>query len=267
MSVLGRALNAMALVSESSDGITLTEASEKLGYPLATTHRLLTGLCEEGFVERDPRTLRYSPGRRLFRLSAVMRQQTIVASALPDLRRLSEEFDETVMLTQLVDERAVCVGLVESRRPMHLSVRIGQAVPLHAAASARVLYHDRADSEIEALLANTDFAQLLPDTPSDISQVLEHVRSIRRYGYDVCDNEFDLQIWAASAPVRDATGSTVAAVTLTSTQERSSSQQRRLDIINNVMRTAGEISSSLGAADPGNDSARLDGSSVSSSHL
>ncbi|MDR5700928.1 IclR family transcriptional regulator [Agromyces aerolatus] len=246
MNVVIRTLNALTLIGESSEGLSLTEASERLGYPLATTHRLLKVLADEDFIRRDPATLEYHPGRRLLRLSSVTRRETLAATAEHNLRELSERFNETVMMTQLIDGRAVCVALVDSRRPLHLSVKIGQAVPLHAAASARVLYSDFDDSAIEDLLRDHTFERLMPGTPSNTDEVLVHVRNIRDYGYDVCDNEFDFDIWASAAPVRDASGAIVAAVTLTSSQERSQPQQRRFEIIQAVTRTADDITLAIG---------------------
>jgi DNA-binding IclR family transcriptional regulator len=246
MNVVIRTLHALTLIGESADGISLTEASERLGYPLATTHRLLKVLSDEEFIRRDPVTLEYYSGRRLLRLSSVARRETLAATAELNLKQLSERFNETVMLTQLIDARAVCVALVESRRPLHLSVKIGQAVPLHAAASARVLYSGFDDEAIRALLSGHPFVQLMPGTPANVEEVLTHVENIRRYGYDVCDNEFDFDIWASAAPVRDSSGAIVAAVTLTASQERSLPEQRRHEIVQAVVATADDITLAIG---------------------
>jgi DNA-binding IclR family transcriptional regulator len=255
MNVVIRTLHALTLIGESPDGISLTEASERLGYPLATTHRLLKVLADEEFIRRDPVTLEYYSGRRLLRLSSVARRETLAATAEHNLRELSERFNETVMLTQLIDGRAVCVALVESRRPLHLSVKIGQAVPLHAAASARVLYSGFDDAAIRELLREHSFVQLMPGTPASAEEVLTHVENIRRYGYDVCDNEFDFDIWATAAPVRDSSGAIVAAVTLTASQERSLPQQRRHEIVQSVVSTADDITLAIGGRTPAVDSA------------
>lgn len=248
MNVVVRALNALTLIGESHTGISLTDASERLGYPLATTHRLLKVLSDEEFIRRDPVTLQYHQGRRLQRLSSVARRETLAVSAELNLKALSERFNETVMLTQLIDRRAVCVALFESRRPLHLSVKIGQAVPLHAAASARMLYSDFDDDSIRDLLKDHHFARLMPGTPANTAEVLTHIENIRAYGHDVCDNEFDFDIWASSAPVRDQTGAIVAAVTLIASQERSLPGQRRHEIIEAVIATAENITVGIGGA-------------------
>jgi DNA-binding IclR family transcriptional regulator len=248
LNVVVRALNALALIGEAQEGISLTQASERLGYPLATVHRILKVLSDEEFVRRDPVTLEYHAGRRLQRMSSLARRETLAATAAVTLRALSEQFNETVMLTQLMDGRAVCVGLFESRRPLHLSVSVGQAVPLHAAASARVLYSGFSDDEVRALLKNHDFVRMMPGTPADVDQVLGHLHIIRTYGYDVCDNEFDFGIWAAAAPIRDSSGAVVAGVTLTTPQERSQPEQLRHQIIDAVVAAAEDISIAIGGA-------------------
>jgi DNA-binding IclR family transcriptional regulator len=251
MNVVARALNVLALIGEAQDGVSLTQASETLGYPLATVHRILKVLANEDFVRRDPVTLEYHPGRRLQRMSTLARRETLGATAAVALRELSERFNETVMLTQLIDGRAVCVALFESRRPLHLSVSVGQAVPLHAAASARVLYSGFPDEEVRRLLEHHDFVRMMPGTPAGVDEVIAHLDLIRTYGYDVCDNEFDFGIWAAAAPIRDSSGDVVAGITLTTPQERSQPQQLRHQVIDAVVAAADDISVAIGGPSAG----------------
>ncbi|WP_170061959.1 IclR family transcriptional regulator [Compostimonas suwonensis] len=248
MNVVVRTLNALALIVEAQQGVSLTVASEKLGYPLATMHRILKVLTDEQFIRRDPVSLEYFPGRRLQRMSSLARRETLAATAEINVRALSEKFNETVMLTQLIDGRAVCVALAESRRPLHLSVSVGQAVPLHAAASARVLYSDFDDDSVRSLLKGHPFVQLMPKTPSSVDDVIAHLENIRSFGYDVCDNEFDFDIWAAAAPIRDASGAIVAGITLTTPQERSQPEQLRHQIVGAVVAAAEDISVAIGGA-------------------
>lgn len=246
MSALVRALDLVTLIGESHTGLSLTDVSSLSGLPLATAHRLLAQLETEGFIRRDPVSQEYFPGRRLLRLAAVVRRDTLAQSADVDLNELSHRFNETVMLTQLIDGRAVCVALAESRRPMHLSVQVGRAVPLHAAASARVLYSDYSREQVDELLSGHEFVRLRPSTPSSVDEVMIHLEGIRRNGYDICDNEFDFDMWAVGAPVRDASGAIVAGVTVVTPQERSTSLELRDQLVDAVAHTAGDITAAIG---------------------
>ena len=246
MKVVVRALNVLTLIGESQTGISLTEASERLEYPLTTLHRILKVLLDEEFVRRDSISLAYYPGRRLQRIASLARRDTLAAVSRENLQRLSEKFNETAMMTQLIDERAVCIALAESRRPLHLSVSVGQAVPLHAAASARVLYSGYDDESVKFLLIEHDFVPLRPRTPKDVDDVIVNLKGIRANGYDVCDNEFDEGIWAVAAPIHDASGSVIAGITLTTPQERSKTRQYRDRVVKEVVASAQDISYAIG---------------------
>lgn len=246
MNVAIRTLEVLALIAEAQQGYSLTQVSEKLGYPLPTTHRILGLLVKEEFIRRDPTTLEYFAGRRIHRMAALARRHTLASTARINLQALSERFNETVLMTQLIDGRAVCVALSETRRPLHLSVAVGQAVPLHAAASGRVLYSELPDEEVAALLEPLGFQKHAPGTPANVEEVLAHLRNIRTYGYDVCDNEFDIDVWAAAAPIRDSTGAIVAGIAVTTPQDRSRPQELRDRIIEAVVTTAEEITFAIG---------------------
>ncbi|MER7006936.1 IclR family transcriptional regulator [Dactylosporangium sp. NPDC000555] len=246
MNVVVRTLEVLSLIAEAQEGYSLTQVSEKLGYPLPTTHRILALLMKEEFVRRDPTTLQYFSGRRLQRMAALARRDTLASTARVNLQALSEQFNETVLMTQLIDGRAVCVALSETRRPLHLSVAVGQAVPLHAAASARVLYSELPEAEVAVLLEQLTFVKHAPGTPANVTEVIARLKNIREYGYDVCDNEFDLDVWAAAAPIHNSTGAVVAGLALTTPQERSRPQDLRDRIIRAVVTTAEEITLAIG---------------------
>src|SRR5437763_16453494 len=69
---LGTVRHATLLLSLLAEGPAynqLTDLAERSGMSLPTVHRLLRSLALAGFVERDPRSLRYSLGPEIVRLS------------------------------------------------------------------------------------------------------------------------------------------------------------------------------------------------------
>src|SRR6266536_3132788 len=69
---LGTVRNATLLLSLLAEGPAynqLTDLAERSGMSLPTVHRLLRSLALAGLVEQDPRSLRYSLGPEIVRLS------------------------------------------------------------------------------------------------------------------------------------------------------------------------------------------------------
>lgn len=245
-----RALNVLHAVGASRDGRSLSELSRELDLPLSTTHRLLRVLTDEGFVALDPVSRRHVAGGRLLHLVQYLPlNRSLPRLAEPCLRALNRDFDETVFLTELIGHRAVCVALVESSRALRITVGIGHEMPLHAAASARTLIAFVTESEVRPLLEGTQLTRYTADTPATVEEVLAHLRAVRRRGYDLCDNEFDANVWAASVPVRDKGRRVVAAVTLAAPAHRYRTAADRKRVIAAVRDAAATLERQAGHRD------------------
>lgn len=63
-----RTLDVLEYMSnKESIGVTELAAAKKIG--ISTAHRILTTLVRRGFAARNPKTRRYSPGRKLKKLA------------------------------------------------------------------------------------------------------------------------------------------------------------------------------------------------------
>lgn len=248
MQVVQRALKMLQLLSSEPRGLPMGEISERLGIPLASTHRILGVLEGERFVTRSSSNRRYFLGpaaRQLSRAdlawdSPLMTPHEAVAAA-------SSATGETVFLSELVGSGAVCLALAESRHPLRLFVRAGQELPLHAAAAARVLLAGRPSAEARALLErHTPLVPFTSDTPHTVEQVMDRLALIAKRGYDICHSELDFNVWAVSAPVRSSTDEVVASVTLAAPMHRVATDSLRDSALAVVLHAAAAMSADLG---------------------
>ncbi|SEN19097.1 IclR family transcriptional regulator [Nonomuraea pusilla] len=251
MQVVERALATLRSLAPHSEGLSLAELAARLDVPQGSMHRLLAVLEREQFVTRSPSNRRYFLGAAARQLSEInaSRHATLVTPH-PALTDAGARSGETVFLTELVGDRAVCVALVESQHPLRLFVRIGQDMPLHASAAARVLLAHRAPEEAQRLLANYPLTRFTDETPHSVKQVLDHLALVRARGYDVCDEELDPGVWAVSAPVYVSTGRVVASVTLAAPGHRVLDPQVRDSARRMVVTAAAAMSADLGWTEP-----------------
>lgn len=240
-----RALRTLRSVARAERGRSLQDLSDELEIPVGSMHRLLAVLSDEGFLSRSPTTKRYFLGPAARELVGVAPESGLVRPH-DALRTAAETTGESVFLAELVGNRALCVALVEGRHPLRLFVRIGQEMPLHAAASARVLLSDLHDDVVRTLLTRTSMTPYTKETPTTIDQVVEHVRLIRTRGYDVCDDELDEGVWAVAAPVRSSSGRVRASVTAAAPISRASDDTTRSCLTEAVLTAAAAMAADLG---------------------
>ncbi|MFI6481423.1 IclR family transcriptional regulator [Nonomuraea sp. NPDC050663] len=247
MQVIVRALNVLKAISAAKEGMTLQELVLELEIPLGSMHRLLAVLEEQHFVSRSPTNRRYFLGVEARGLTERGRgRNPSLVTPHPELGALVEQSAETAFLTEIFGDRAVCTALVEGLHPLRLFVRIGQEMPLHAAASARAILAFLEDQATLQLLESRSLTPFTEDTPATLADVTERLALIRQRGYDTCDDELDRGVWAVSAPIRTSTGRVYASVTLATPSHRSERPEQREVFRDLVLRAAQRMSEDLG---------------------
>ncbi|MFE2644600.1 IclR family transcriptional regulator [Streptomyces nigra] len=247
MQVVVRALHVLRALASKSKGATLQELHEELGIPVGSLHRLLATLAAEDFVTRSVVNRRYFLGPFARQLAeANQHQSALLVTPHNSVVSAAEASGETVFLTELIGDRAVCVALVEGRHPLRLFVRIGQEMPLHAAASGRSILAYRSEPDVRSLLGIRPLTAFTEETPKSVDDVLAHLALVRARGYDVCADELDRGVWAVSSPVFASTGSVVASVTLAAAGGRMHDAQTRAAALRTILDTGRNLSAELG---------------------
>jgi DNA-binding IclR family transcriptional regulator len=247
MQVVIRALNVLRALASKSRGASLQELHEELGIPVGSLHRVLATLAEQEFVTRSPSNRRYFLGPVARQLSEQgSNHSALLITPHSAIVAAADASGETVFLTELIGDRAVCVALREGRHPLRLFVRVGQEMPINAAASARALLAHLPEQVAHSLLEARPLSAFTKDTPTTVEAVDEHLALVRARGYDVCDDELDRGVWAVSAPVFTSTGSVAASVTLAAAGGRMRDPLARATAVQTILRAARALSDELG---------------------
>lgn len=250
MQVVVRALTVLSALAPRVRGATLQELHEELDIPVGSLHRLLATLQEQEFVARSPTNRRFFLGPAARRLAGQAPNQSAqLVQPHPAVTSAAVASGETVFLTELIGDRAVCVALREGLHPLRLFVHIGQDMPLHAAASGRVLLAYFPEPVARNLLEARPLTAFTEDTPTTVQEVLAHLERVRDRGYDVCDDELDRNVWAVAAPVFTSRGTVAASVTLAAAGGRMQDQSVRQEAIDTVLAAARTLSEELGHDD------------------
>jgi DNA-binding IclR family transcriptional regulator len=208
-----RALKTLELVAEAGE-LGVTELGRRLGVHKATASRLAATLAERGLLERDSSTDRYRLGFGLIRLAgAAMAGLDLVRTARPMLEELAEETRETVTLGVLSGEEVVSIDQVTGTRSIVSVSWVGKRTSLHTTSTGKILLAFMDDAELDRRLGSA-LERETRRTIVDVAQLRTQLGEIRRRGYAQTLEELEEGLNAVAAPVRQADGQVVAALSV-----------------------------------------------------
>lgn len=201
-------------------GIGVVQIARLVGWEKSQVSRTLKTLAEAGLVTRDPDTLRYRLGWRMFTLAAGVADQHLLTLAPQVLRRLVAHVGERAHLS-VIEGKDVLTLLSESPpKAIQAAGWVGRTTPLGCTSAGRALLFDRTDAEVRLLFEGASFAAEGPNAPRDVDDVLARLRADRRRGHVLTVEEFEPGLVAAAAPVRDFRGRVVAALNISAPEFR-----------------------------------------------
>ena len=225
--VLRRATEILSVFSHARPSMTLAQIVQAVELPKTTVFRVLSSLAEQGFCEWDASTGQYSLGFELVRLADIRRRQSNVHDiALPVMRDIRNEVNETVILSVRSGDTRVHIDCVEGLHPMRRTAELGVGAPLYAGAASKVLLAGMDDDEIEAYLARTKLAPFQSTTITDSAVLWREIRAIRKRGFAESKGELFPGGGALAAPIKDFSGKTVAVMDILTPEPRYTAEHR-----------------------------------------
>ncbi|MGI8948652.1 MAG: IclR family transcriptional regulator, partial [Ornithinimicrobium sp.] len=232
--------------STEGPGLGVVRLAEITGGDKGQVSRLLATLTERGLVERDPQTRLYRLGWQLFALAARAGDQRLLALAAPVLTSLAERVGERASLTVLHGAEVLTVSSLAPPRAVQAIGWVGRTVPAYCTSSGRALLFDHSKADLEALFVDEPFAPRGSGSPTDVASLHRRVAASRARGYAAVAGEFEPELAAAAAPVRDLHGSVCAAVNVSAPRFRYTAQGRLAGLGRQVTDAADELSALLG---------------------
>ena len=211
---VSRAIALLKAFSDQQPEWTLGELAQRVGLNKATVHRLLAALEAEQFIARNTVTGGYRLGPELIVLGGyAVRANDLPIVSRPVLEELAESTGETTTLEVLAGDAVMILDEVPSRHLLGIAQDVGMRLPLHATSTGKLLCAHRSGDQAGELLGEP-LRALTPHTITSPAALRRQLDGIRACGYAVTAGELELGFTAVAAPVRDAAGRVVAAVSV-----------------------------------------------------
>jgi DNA-binding IclR family transcriptional regulator len=203
LQVLERTFAILECFDEVRPEWTTSDIARALDLPIPTAHRILGALRRLGYVAQDSRNKRFRLGAAALALGTKARAVADLRTvALDPLRRLSQQLNETALLTAMSPDRraTVCLERVESTHSLRLSLEPGRQMPLHAGASQKALFAFLPQPEIDELLRGR-FERLCRSTITDRRKLRDELEAVRERGFATSFEETNVGVWGVAVPV------------------------------------------------------------------
>ena len=212
---LARGLDIITAFSPTATALSVSEVAARTSLPRPTARRLLMTLERLGYV-------RSSDGVYTLTTKVLELGTTYIAAlgiwelARPHLEALVAQTGESSSMSQLDGSDIVYVARVPVPKIIAIAVHIGTRFPAVATSMGQVLLADLADDELTTVLQTPVAVGDHPAGGADPqASSTRDLAVVRERGWALSDERLSLGIRSIAAPVRDASGATVAAVNVT----------------------------------------------------
>ncbi len=183
ISSIDKAFALLEFLAASGKPASLQEVTEAVKLPKPTAYRLLRTMHELGYVSRPADSRDYLIGPRAARLAVNDPYADLKANAQPYLRRLHEEFNETVNLGALSGGQVLYLDFLETTQALRFIVTPGQSDPYYCTALGRAVAAQLGEPQLTRLLSETRFQILTPHTIKTRAELQRRILKTREDGF------------------------------------------------------------------------------------
>ncbi len=243
-----RALDLLEVLSASGAELGLGEIASRSGLNSSTCHHLLSTLVARGYIGRNPRRRTYFLGTKILEISSHrVRQFNLIEVAMPELRRLNQLTRETVHLAVMQGHDLTTLAKLDSTHPIRVAADCsGKANAAHATATGKAILAWLPETEIARVIAEKGLRAFTDRTITNIADLMEGLRHVRRNGYAMDHEEFQPGVICIGAAIRDHSGAVIGSIGCSMPQMRAND-----DLLDKtkqaVLECAGILSERLGS--------------------
>lgn len=242
MQSLARGLLALGAVARGrGQPVTAREVSALTGLSVATARRCLYTLNATGHARAN--RLGAVPGPSLAGLAAdYAGSSPIITQGGPILDELRAELGESVSLAVFDRDQPTIVATSTSESLLKLDLPVGAALPVHCTSAGKLYLAHLPDDALDRRLRLADLKPHTDRTITSPAKLREELAHVRRRGFAVSDQELALGIRTVGAPVRDARGTVIGSVNVTTLVGAVSLRDLRARVVPALMRAAVRLS-------------------------
>lgn len=231
-----------------ADALGLSELTKRTRIPKSTVFRILSTLLGMGYVVRDAER-NYLVSVTLAQLGTNEGGSTMRHLALPYMLHLRNRYGETVNLGVLNLDKIIYAEVVPSEFALRLQETRGASVAVHATALGKAILAFSAADLVDNLIRGRKLEILTRNTIAEPDEFLAELKRVRAAGVAFDRGETSLLARCVGAPILDANGGAVAAMSISGPASRFN-PRKDSPVIASLLQATSEVSQKLQARGP-----------------
>lgn len=245
MMSLARGLTVVQAFSQQNSRMTISELSRETGLSRAAVRRCLYTLTRLGFAGTEDGS-RYSLRARMLTLShSFTNSNALTSAAQPILERMSALHRESFSVATLDGDDIVYVARTTVSRVMAVDLQVGSRLPAYCTSMGRVLLAYLPAEQLESYMRRVELVPFTSRTVASADRLMLLLRGVRRNGYALCDQEYEVGLRSLAVPVHAASGRVVATLNLSGTAPRLSTLEMQTRFLPHLRTAAHELGALL----------------------
>ena len=205
--------------------VSLADLTRELGLAKSTAHRICGVLVERAWAVRDPDG-RYGLGIRALRLGSHSTELPIVTAFRTVAAAFLDELDETIALAVVDGDESLYIAMEETSQPVRYVTHIGSNSPAFASASGRVVLASQPHETVAALFSGRPLITPTGHRLGGMPELRSILEQVRRQGFAENWDETAEGLYAASVPISNGAGTSIAALTTLVPRSRVTPERR-----------------------------------------
>jgi IclR family pca regulon transcriptional regulator len=243
---LERGLAVIRSFSAEAPSLTIAQVAERTELTRAAARRYLMTLEVLGYVLQEGDRFSLTP--RLLDLGFTYLSTLDVTSVVqPFMEQVTEALHESCSVSVLDEHDIVYIARRAAKRIMSINLAPGSRLPAHATSMGKVLLAYLPTNELERYFASVERKALTENTIVDEKALRTVLEEVRGNGWAVADEESELGVRSAAAPLVGRDGEVHAAINVSAHAARVSLGQLKADYLPVLLEAARGISKALGA--------------------
>lgn len=210
-----KALDIIEALSSIAGWISVTQISCTTGLSKSTVHRLLTALCDRGYVIRNEQTKKYRLGLKILSISSqALESLELRRHARPLMMELMQKSRETVHLVAIEGDEGVYVEKIDTPESIGLLSRVGKRVPLYCTSVGKAILAQADAGWVDGYLVRIPLVPRTAGTITDVSLLKQELEKVRIRGFAMDLEENKEGVICVAAPIIQAGGSVIGAISI-----------------------------------------------------